>query len=130
VRQTRAIDAALATHGPGRLTLERSYRGTFGPCAVTTAAHPPLVAALRDGEPLWLDAPERARFGVPEELRACGVPVLVAAEPLGLLVLVVEETEPLDIDSRRLLRAISAAMGFALLRDRLVADLREAARGR
>jgi hypothetical protein len=129
VLRTRAIDAGLAAHEGGRLTLERSHRGTFGPCAVTTVAHPPLAAALRDGEPLWLDAPERAALGVPEELRACGVPVLVAAEPLGLLVLVVEETtEPLDTDSRRLLRAISAAMGFALLRDRLVADLRDAAR--
>src|SRR3954468_10013000 len=127
VRQTRAIDAALAPPGPGRLTPERSPRGTFGPCAVTTAAHPPLAAALRDGEPLWLDAAERAAFDVPEELRACGVPVLVAAEPLGLLVLVVDETKPLDTDSRRLLRAISAAMGFALLRDRLVADLRDVA---
>ena len=128
VRQTHAIDAGLAIHGAGRLALEHSHRGTFGPCAVTIAAHPPLGAALRDGDPLWLDAPERAAFDVPEELRACGVPVLVAAEPLGLLLLVVEETEQLDTDSRRLLRAISAAMGFALLRDRLVADLREAAR--
>jgi GAF domain-containing protein len=55
------------------------------------------------------------------------VPVVVAAEPLGLLVLAAEAAEPLDADSRRLLRAISAAMGFALLRDRLVAELRAAA---
>src|SRR3954452_16404079 len=99
----------------------------FGPTAVTVAAHPQLAAALRDGEPVWLHAPERGAFGVPDDLRACGVPVIVAAEALGMLVLAVEETEPLDADSRRLLRAISAAMGFAMLRDRLGADLREAA---
>ena len=64
---------------------------------------------------------------MPEDLRACAVPVVVAAEPLGMLVLAAEAAEPLDADSRRLLRAISAAMGFALLRDRLVAELRAAA---
>jgi MerR family transcriptional regulator, light-induced transcriptional regulator len=129
IRQTRAVDAAVAAYGGGRLALDGSHRGMFGPTAVTVAAHPQLASALRDGDPLWLDGPERAAFGLPDDLRACGVPVIVAAEPLGMLVLAVEETEPLDADSRRLLRAISAAMGFALLRDRLVADLREAANG-
>jgi len=129
IRQTHAVDAALAAYGAGRLALERSHRGMFGPTAVTVAAHPQLAAALRDGDPVWLHAPERGAFGVPDDLRACGVPVIVAAEPLGMLVLAAEESEPLDADSRRLLRAISAAMGFALLRDRLIADLREAANG-
>jgi hypothetical protein len=127
VRQTHALDAALATYAAGRLALARSHRGTFGPEAVTVAAHPQLAGALRDGDPVWLDAAERAAFGVPSDLRACGVPVLVAAEPLGMLVLAAEEIDPLDADSRRLLRSVSAAMGFALLRDRLVADLRAAA---
>jgi hypothetical protein len=127
VRQTHAVDAALAAHAAGRLELERSHRGMLGPRAVTVAAHPRLAAALRDGDPLWLHAPERAAFGVPEDVQACAVPVVVAAEPLGMLLLAVEEVEPLDADSRRLLRAISATMGFALLRDRLVAGLREAA---
>jgi hypothetical protein len=44
-----------------------------------------------------------------------------------MLVLAVEDAEPLDAGSRRLLRAVAAAMGFALLRDRLVAELRSAA---
>jgi hypothetical protein len=127
VRQTNAIDAALAGHLEGRLVVERSHRGTLGPSAVTVAAHPPLATALRDGDPVWLEAPERGAFRVPEDLRACAVPIVVAAEPLGMLLLAAEEAEPLDADSRRLLRAISAAMGFALLRDRLVADRREAA---
>jgi MerR family transcriptional regulator, light-induced transcriptional regulator len=127
VRQTLAADAGLAAYAAGRLGLDRSHRGTFGPEAVTVAAHPQLAAALRSGDPAWLEAAERAAFGVPEDLRACGVPVVVAAEPLGMLVLAAEEPEPLDAESRRLLRSISAAMGFVLLRDRLVADLREAA---
>ena len=33
-----------------------------------------------------------------------------------------------DADERRLLRAVAAAVGFALLRDRLVAELRAARR--
>src|SRR3954452_17436705 len=101
----------------------------FGPTAVTVAAHPQLATALRDGDPVWLHAPERGAFGVPDNLRACAAPVIVAAEPLGMLLLATEEAEPFDAESRRLLRAISAAMGFALLRDRLIADLREAANG-
>jgi len=51
----------------------------------------------------------------------------MAAEPLGMLVLALEQAEPLDADIRRMLRAISAGVGFALLRDRLVADLRAVA---
>jgi GAF domain-containing protein len=55
------------------------------------------------------------------------VPIVGAGEPLGLLVFVFEEVEPHDRDNRRLLVAVSAAMGFALLRDRLAQELREAA---
>jgi MerR family transcriptional regulator, light-induced transcriptional regulator len=127
VRQTTAVDAGVAGHGTGRLVLERSHRGMLGPSAVTVAAHPQLATMLRDGEPDWLEASVRGALGVPEELRACGVPLVVAAEPLGLLVLAAEDAEPLDPDSRRLLRAVAAAMGFALLRDRLVGELRSAA---
>ena len=127
VRQTRAVDAALAEHGAGRLTVERSLRGMLGRAGVTVAAHPQLALALRDGDPVWLDEAARAALGVPEDLRACAVPIVVAAEPLGMLVLAADAAEPLDADSRRLLRAISAAVGFALLRDRLVAELRAAA---
>src|SRR4051794_1218459 len=127
VRQTDAVDAALAAHSAGRLELERSHRGALRRRAVTVAAHPPLAAALRDGEAIWLEAPERAALGVRDDLRACAVPIVMAAEPLGMLVLALEQAEPLDADIRRMLRAISAGVGFALLRDRLVADLRAVA---
>jgi GAF domain-containing protein len=52
----------------------------------------------------------------------------VAGEPLGLLVFLFGEVEPHDDDNRRLLTAVSAAMGFALLRDRLTEELRGAQR--
>jgi MerR family transcriptional regulator, light-induced transcriptional regulator len=126
VHQTAAVDAGVATHGGGRLGLERSHRGMLGPATATVAAHPQLATMLRGGEPDWLEAPVRAALGVPDELRACGVPLVVAAEPLGLLVLAAEDAEPLDADSRRLLRAVAAAIGFAVLRDRLVGELRAA----
>ena len=127
VRQTAAVDAGVAAHGAGTLALERSHRGMLGPRTVTVAAHPQLATMLRDGEPDWLEAPVRAALGVPGELRACGVALVVAAEPLGLLVFAAEDAEPLDSDGRRLLRAVAAPMGFAMLRDRLVGELRSAA---
>jgi MerR family transcriptional regulator, light-induced transcriptional regulator len=129
VRQTRAVDAGLAEHAGGRLVLERSLRGMLGHSALTVAAHPQIARALRDGEPVWLDEAARAAIGVPEDLRACAAPVVVAAESLGVLVLAAEAAEALDADSRRLLRTLSAAVGFALLRDRLVAELRAVTAG-
>ncbi|MCW2983008.1 MAG: MerR family transcriptional regulator, partial [Conexibacter sp.] len=79
--------------------------------------------ALRDVAGAWLDEPVARSLGVPDGLHAVGVPVAVAGEVLGLLVMVFDEIEPLDADNRRLLSAISASIGFALLRDRLVREL-------
>jgi MerR family transcriptional regulator, light-induced transcriptional regulator len=127
VGQARAADAALARHSTGRLVLERSQRGLLTPGELTVAVHPELARALRDGEPAWLEAPARAALGVPGSARVCAVPLVVAAEPLGALVLAVEEGEQVDAETRRHLRALSATIGFALLRDRLVGELRAAA---
>jgi GAF domain-containing protein len=93
------------------------------------AAHPDLGRALRDGEPSWLEPAAAAALGVPERLRACAVPVAVAGDPLGMLLFAAGEQQPLDADRRRVLRAFAGAMGFALLRDRLVAELRAVAAG-
>jgi DNA-binding transcriptional MerR regulator len=128
VRQTLAVDAGLADHGSGRLLLSGSHRGLLGPSEATVGAHPQLARALRDGEPAWLEPPADAAFGAATGLRVCAVAVIVAAEPLGMLLLAVDEPPPLDAEARRWLRAIAAAMGFALLRDRLVAELRRAQR--
>jgi hypothetical protein len=127
VRQTDAVDVALATHEGGRLVLAGSHRGRLRRAQVTVAAHPGLARALRDGEPAWLEPAAAAALGVPGALRACAAPVAVAADPLGVLLLLTAVAEPIDADRRRVLQAFSAAMGFALLRDRLVAELRAAA---
>jgi hypothetical protein len=123
IRQTQAVDIGLASYVSGRLALHGTRRGALGATALTVAAHPQVGRALRDVDGAWLDAPTARSLGVPEGLHAVGVPVAVAGEVLGLLVMVFDEVEPLDDDNGRLLSAISAAIGFALLRDRLVREL-------
>jgi hypothetical protein len=127
IRQTQAVDVGLARYVSGRLALHGTRRGALGACALTVAAHPQVGRALRDVEGAWLDAPTAGVLGVPEGLHAAGLPIAVAGEVLGLLVMVFDEIEPLDADNRRLLSAISAAVGFALLRDRLVREVASAA---
>jgi hypothetical protein len=129
VRQTRAVDVGLASHLSGRLALHGSRRGALRACALTVAAHPELGRALRDAEGVWLARATAAALGVPEGLYAAGLPITVAGENLGLLVMVFDEIEPHDDDNRRLLAAISAAVGFALLRDRLQQELQAAVSG-
>jgi hypothetical protein len=123
IRQTQAVDVGLASYVSGRLVLDGTRRGALGACALTVAAHPQVGRALRDIEGTWLDAPTVGVLGVPRDLHAAGLPIAVAGEVLGLLVMVFDEVEPLDADNRRLLAAISAAVGFALLRDRLVREV-------
>jgi MerR family transcriptional regulator, light-induced transcriptional regulator len=126
IRQTRAVDAALASYVSGRLELHGSRRGALSAGALTVAAHPEVSRALRDAEGEWLDATTATVIGVPEGLHAAGLPITIAGDVLGLLVLLFDEVEPHDADNRRLLAAVSAAMGFALLRDRLASELRAA----
>ena len=71
--------------------------------------------------------PPRRPSACPPDLHASAMPIVVAGETLGLLVFVFADVEPHDEDNGRLLTAVSAAMGFALLRDRLAQELREAA---
>jgi hypothetical protein len=123
IRQTQAVDVGLASYISGRLVLHGTRRGALGACALTVAAHPQVGRALRDIEGAWLDATAAGVLGVPQDLHAAGLPIAVAGEVLGLLVMVFDEVEPLDADNRRLLAAISAAVGFALLRDRLVREV-------
>jgi hypothetical protein len=123
IRQTGAVDVGLAAYESGRLALHGTRRGALGTTALTVAAHPQVGRALRDVDGAWLDAPTARSLGVPEGLHAVGMPVAVAGEVLGMLVMVFDEIEPLDDDNRRLLAAISASIGFALLRDRLVREL-------
>jgi DNA-binding transcriptional MerR regulator len=128
IRQTEAVDVGLASYVSGRLALHGTRRGALGATALTVAAHPQIGRALRDVDGAWLEETAAQALGVPEGLVAVGVPVAVAGEVLGLLVMVFDEVEPLDADNRRLLAAISASVGFALLRDRLVRELQQASR--
>ena len=127
VRQLNATDAALATYLSGQLAVASSRRGSLGPAMITVTAHPAVAAALRDAQPAWLEPAAAFALGVPAGLYACGVPIVVAGEPLGLVVLLFDELEEIDPDVERLLTAVSAAVGFALLRDRLADELRDAA---
>jgi MerR family transcriptional regulator, light-induced transcriptional regulator len=127
IRHTNALDGAVAFYVSGQLVLPSSRRGLLESAAITVSAHPELARCLRDAEPTWLDAAASAALGVPDDLHASAMPIVVAGEQLGLLVFVFEDVEPHDADNRRLLVAVSAAMGFALLRDRLAQELREAA---
>jgi DNA-binding transcriptional MerR regulator len=129
IRQTQAIDIGLAGYVSGQLALHGTRRGALGARTLTVAAHPSVGRALRDVEGTWLDPTTAGVLGVPEGLHAAGLPIAVAGEVLGLLVMVFDEIEPLDADNRRLLAAISAAIGFALLRDRLVRELQSAVSG-
>jgi PAS domain-containing protein len=127
IRQTHAVDGAVAFYISGQLVLPSSRRGLLEASPVTVSAHPELARCMRDAAPTWLDAAASAALGVPADLHASAMPIVVGGEPLGLLVFVFDEVEPHDRDNRRLLVAVSAAMGFALLRDRLAQELREAA---
>lgn len=126
IRQTRAVDIGMATYVSGRLALHETRRGVLGGCTLTVAAHPAVGRALRDVEGSWLGPTTAAMLGVPAGLHAAGLPVAVAGEVLGMLVMLFDEPEPLGVDNRRQLGAISAAIGFALLRDRLVRELQSA----
>jgi GAF domain-containing protein len=94
---------------------------------ITVTAHPAVASTLRDARPAWLERAAAMALGVPKGLHACGIPVVVAGEPLGLVVLLFDEPEEISRDVERLLTAVSAAVGFAMLRDRLAQELRDAA---
>jgi MerR family transcriptional regulator, light-induced transcriptional regulator len=127
IRHTYAVDGAVAFYVSGQLMMPGSRRGLLESVPVTVSAHPELARCMRDGDATWLDPAASAALGVPGDLHASAMPIVVAGELLGLLVFLFEAVEPHDRDNRRLLVAVSAAMGFALLRDRLAQELREAA---
>ena len=126
IRQLGAVDGALATYLSGQLALPNSRRGLLRARMLTVAAHPQLGRGLRDEMAVWLDRAAAGGLGIPPDLHGAGIPVLVAGETLGLLVLLFERSDQISRDDERLLSVVSAAVGFALLRDRLAAELREA----
>jgi hypothetical protein len=124
MRQLQAVDAVVAGSMAGGLAVPRSRRGLLDPTVLTVAAHPELARHLRAAAPLALAPPAEVALGVPDGVHAILSPILVGSETLGGLVLLFAEPPALGGEERRLLTIVSAALGFALLRDRLATELR------
>ncbi|MBA2517073.1 MAG: MerR family transcriptional regulator [Solirubrobacterales bacterium] len=125
VRRLSAVDVAIAPSMAGALVLGRSARGLLGPEMVTVTRFDDLAEALRDGDIVWLEEETGRAFGAPSGLGLLVVPMLAAGESLGALLVVVDVQTDLTDTQRRLLRGVSATIAFALLRERLVGDLRD-----
>jgi DNA-binding transcriptional MerR regulator len=124
VRRLGAIDAGVAVYMGGELAVGSSSRTLLGPRMVTVTAHEELAAMLRDRAAVWL-APSTARaFGVPPEVHLLAAPVVVVGETLGALLLVFDARGEIDSEAREMLAILSTAIGFILLRERLVEGAR------
>jgi len=128
VRRLPPIDAGVAIYMGGELALGSSTRGLLGPCMVTVTAHADIGAVLRNGAPAWLGPSTAAAFGAPVDVRLLAVPVAVLGETLGAILLVLDEARAIEGEIAQLLSVLSAAIGFVLLRDRLVEGAREQGR--
>jgi hypothetical protein len=126
VRRLPPIDAGVAVYMGGELALGSSSRGLLGPRMVTVTAHADVAAVLRERVPAWLGAASAGAFGAPDGVHVLAVPVAVVGETLGVLLLVMDEPGTLDEGIPQLLSVLSAALGFALLRDRLLEGARDA----
>jgi len=124
VRHTGVLDAVIAPYMTGSLVLGRSGRGHFGPASVTVSAYEELALALRDAAPAWLGAAACAAVGAPEGLAVHLVPVVAAGEPLGALMLLLDEREDLEDVPGDLLMTVSTMLGYVLVRERVLDELR------
>jgi hypothetical protein len=93
---------------------------------VTVTAHVDLAGVLRERLAAYLSPATVAAFGAPAGSPVVAVPVSVVGETLGCVLLVMDKPRPLDAEIQQLLSVLSAAIGFALLRDRLVEGTRSA----
>lgn len=125
VRRLGAVDAALAPYMTGALVLGRSARSLLGPEMVTVTRFDDLSDVIRDGVPGWLGEPAAAAFGAPSGLALLAVPLLVAGETLGALLVLFDQEQELDDARRRLLRVVASILGFALVRERVAGELRD-----
>lgn len=125
VRRLGAVDAALAPYMTGALVLGRSARGLLGPEMVTVTRFDDLSDVMRDGLAGWLGDGAAAAFGAPSGLALLAVPLLVAGETLGALLVLFDEEHELVDSHRRLLRVVASILGFALVRERVAGELRD-----
>jgi hypothetical protein len=128
VHRLPPIDAGVAIYMGGELALGSSTRGLLGPAMVTVTAHADIATVLRSGVPAWLEPSTAAAFGAPPDVLVLAVPVAVVGETLGAILLVMDEPRPIAGEVGQLLSVLSAAIGFVLLRDRLVEGAREQGR--
>lgn len=124
IRHAGVLDAALAPYMSGALVLGRSGRGRIGPASVTVSAYEELAVALRDATPTWLGPAAGAALGAPSGLAVHLVPVVAAGEPLGALLLLFDEPEDLDGVPGDLLTTVSTVLGYVLVRERVLEQLR------
>lgn len=125
VRRLPPIDAGIAIYMGGELALGSSTRGLLGPAMVTVTAYADIAAVLRNGVPAWLEPATAAAFGAPADVLLLAVPVAVVGETLGAIIMAMDELRPITGEVGHLLGVLSAAIGFVLLRDRLVEGARE-----
>jgi len=121
VRRLSAVDAGISLYMGGELAVGSSSRGLLGPRMVTVTAHHDLATTLRTREPAWMGPSTAAAFATPDGLELAIVPVVVVGETLGVVALAFERREEIDAEVRQILSIVSAGIGFAILRDRLVA---------
>jgi hypothetical protein len=121
VRRLGAVDAGVALYVTGQLALRTTSRGLLGRHTVTVTRHDDLAALMQHTTPEWLASASAGAFGVHAGLHCLGVPIGVVGERLGILLIVFDEMAALDEDIRSLLTIAAAGLGFAVLRDRLVA---------
>lgn len=125
VRRLGAVDAGVALYVAGQLELGTTSRGLLGPHMVTVTRYDDLATLMRRSAPEWLAPPTASAFGVHAGLHCLAVPIGVVGERLGVLLIVFDELAALDDDIRHLLTIAAAGLGFAVLRDRLVATAQE-----
>lgn len=125
VRRLPPIDTGIAIYMGGELALGTSTRGMLGPAMVTVTAHADIAAVLRNRAPAWLEPSTAAAFGAPADVLLLAVPVAVVGETLGAILMVMDEPRTIAGEVAHLLTVLSAAVGFVLLRDRLVEGARE-----
>jgi hypothetical protein len=129
VKRLPPIDTGVAVYMGGELAIGSSNRGMLGPAMVTVTGHSDLSAVLREQTPAWLGSASGAAFGAAEGLHLLAVPITVLGETLGALMFVCDGEHALDDDLMQLLTVLSAATGFALLRDRMLEGARVAGGG-
>jgi hypothetical protein len=125
VRRLGAVDVALAPYMTGAIVLGRSTRGLLGPEMVTVTRFDDLAEIMREGTPGWLGEASSAAFGAPPALALLVMPLMVAGETLGALLILFDQEQELDQARRRLLRVVASILGFALVRERVAGDLRD-----